>query len=71
MFTLTKEHRYLLYTKLDTLVLRIEEYISGVAPWPDKYRIQMPASSGRRAKTFYGSTSREVAELAAGFIESA
>lgn len=70
MVTLVKEHRYIAYTHVDTLVLRIEEFVSGPVRWPDQYRLKMPATADRPAKTFYGSTSHEVAEKGGQFIQA-
>jgi len=54
MYTLVKEHRYFLATGMDNLVLRVEEFVSGVAPASQSFRLQLPAAPGRSAKTFYG-----------------
>lgn len=70
MYTLVKEQRYVLYAALDTHLLRIEQYIEGQGHWPDKYRLKVPATKGRHAKTFYGPTSRDVARKAAKYLNS-
>jgi len=60
-----KEHRYLVQIGAETRVLRIQELVHGTAGWGGRFRLQIPAEGGADAQTIYGSTSEEVARLAA------
>jgi hypothetical protein len=68
MYTLIKEHRYIVYDLRGSLILRIEELIGGVNSWPAPFRLRLAGSRTEEAKTFYGSTSEEVARQAASFL---
>jgi len=68
MCTLVREHRYVLYHGVQSHILRIEELVSGLAPWPEKFRLQLPASRARQSRTFYESTSEDAAKRAAEFL---
>jgi hypothetical protein len=69
MFTILKEHRYCLQIGSETRILRVEEFVSGPAVWVKRFRLQIPAETGLEAKTIYGSTDQEAAELAAEFFD--
>lgn len=71
MFTLIREHRYVLSLGLDTHVLRVEELIAGPISWPRKFRIRLPASMRSEAKTFYGTTGNQVARKITAFLSEA
>jgi len=68
MFTILKEHRYRLQIGSETRIFRVEELVSGPAIWVKRFRLQIPAETDLEAKTFYGSTDQETAELAAEFF---
>jgi hypothetical protein len=69
MFTILREHRYRIQIGSETRILRIEELVSGPAVWEKRFRLQIPAEPGFEAKTIYGSTDQETAELAAEFFD--
>jgi len=62
-----KEHRYVVQVGPVSHVLRIEELVSGPAVWRDNFRLLIPADRNREAKTIYGASAEEVAELGADF----
>jgi hypothetical protein len=68
VYSLIREHRYVLEMAVDSTILRIEEFISGPVIWPQKYRLRLHATHGRPAKSFYGDSPQSVAEQAAEFI---
>jgi hypothetical protein len=61
---LLREHRFK-FIAGTTHIFTIEEIVKGMAVWPHKFRLRLPASSNSEAKTFYGATCYEVAEKAA------
>jgi hypothetical protein len=71
MCTLVREHRYVLYHRVESHVLRVEELVSSSAPWPEKFRLQLPASRERPSQTFYGATSDDAAKKGAEFLSCA
>jgi hypothetical protein len=64
---LLKEHRFK-FVLGTTHIFTIEEMVQGLAVWPHKFRLRLPASSKSEAKSFYGASCYEVAEKAAQFI---
>lgn len=68
MATMIKEERYIVYLGTEEYVLRVQELLGGLEPWPDRFRAQIPASAERNATTVYGSTGREVAERATEYL---
>ena len=66
--TIKKEERYIVYIGTEEHVLRVQELIAGLEPWPERFRTQIPASAERQTTTVYGSTGREVVELATEFL---
>jgi hypothetical protein len=68
MATIIKEERYIVYIGTEERVLRVQELLGGLEPWPEKFRTQIPASAERQATTVYGSTGREVVERATEFL---
>ena len=64
MDTLIREERYISYIGTADYVLRVEELIRGPEPWPASFRIRLPASLHREAKTVYGGTARDAVEKA-------
>jgi len=65
---LLKEHRFKFVAGVYTHLFNIEEMVSGMAVWPQKFRLKIPASSTCEARTFYGKSCDEVAEKAAEFM---
>jgi len=65
---LLREHRFKFVAGIQTHVFTIDELVSGIAVWPNKFRLKVPASSNSEAKTFYGPSCYEVAEKAAQFM---
>ena len=70
MNTLIKEEQYIMYVGTDRYALRVQEFVSGLEPWPDKFRALICAPDEWSATPVYGSTSREAAEAAADYILS-
>ena len=68
---LLREHRFRLIVGTETHLLKIEEMVKGLALWPNKFRLRVPASSRWEAKTFYGASCYEAAEMAAEFMAAA
>jgi hypothetical protein len=68
MATTIKEERYIVYMGGEEHVLRVQELLRGLEPWPEKFRVYIPASVERQAVTLYGSTGREVVERATEFL---
>ena len=64
---LLREHRFK-FVAGTTHMFTIEEMVRGMAVWPHKFRLRIPASSNSEAKTFYGTSCYEVAEKAAEFM---
>jgi hypothetical protein len=62
---LLKEHRFTFVAGVEIHLFRIEELVGGVAFWPQRFRLQLPASCRREAKTIYGEDCDEVAQEAA------
>jgi hypothetical protein len=65
---LLREHRFKFVADAYTHLFNIEEMVSGMAVWPNKFRLKIPASSNWEARTFYGKSCHEVAEKAAEFM---
>jgi hypothetical protein len=68
MCVVLKEHRYVVHVGTVQHVLRIEELVSGLAVWRDRFRLLIPANPSSQAKTIYGASAEEVAELGADFF---
>ena len=68
MCVIFKEHRYVVQVGAASHMLRIEELVSGPALWRAKFRLHIPADSNSQAKTLYGASAEEVAELGADFL---
>jgi hypothetical protein len=67
---LLREHRFKFFARNKEYVFRVDELVAGIAAWPDRFRLQLPASLGAEARTFYGATCEEAAEKAADFVAS-
>jgi hypothetical protein len=65
---LLKEHRFTFFASGEVHVLRIEELVQGLALWPGRFRIKLPASHCSLAKTIYGSSCDEAAKNAVEFL---
>jgi hypothetical protein len=65
---LLKEHRFKFFAGNETHLFTIEELVAGLAGWPHKFRLRLPASPRSEAKTFYGASCTEAADKAAKFI---
>jgi hypothetical protein len=70
MASLIREERYIFQVETEADVLRVQEMVWGSDPWPEKFRVQVPASSEHGGKTFYGSTAQEAAERGVEYITS-
>ena len=68
MATILREERYIVSIGLEEHVLRVQQLISGSDSWPQRFRVQIPASEDRKANTMYGSTGKEVAERAVDYL---
>jgi hypothetical protein len=68
---LLKEHRFTFFASGEVHLLRIEELVQGLALWPRRFRIKLPASHCSEAKTIYGSSCDEAAKNAVEFLTSA
>jgi hypothetical protein len=65
---LLKEHRFTFFASGEVHLLRIEELVQGLALWPSRFRIKLPASHCRQAKTIYGNSCDEAAKHAVEFL---
>jgi hypothetical protein len=69
MVDLIREEIYICYVGMREHVLRVEEFASA-APWPERFRIQLPCSSERDGKKFYGASALEAVERAVQYLSS-
>jgi hypothetical protein len=65
---LLKEHRFTFFASGEVHLLRIEELVQGLALWPSRFRIKLPASHCCQAKTIYGTSCDEAAKNAVEFL---
>jgi hypothetical protein len=65
---LIKEHRFTFLGAADVYLFRVEELIEGLAFWPSRFRLKLPASTHWEARTIYGSSCNEVAQKAANSL---
>ena len=70
MATMINEEKYILYIGTEEHVLRVQELLWGLEPWPEKFRALLPASREWTATAVYGSSGREAAERAMEFLSS-
>jgi len=68
MATMIREDKYILYVGTEEYVLPVQELLSGLEPWPEKFRALLPASREWTARTVYGSSGREAAERAMEYL---
>jgi hypothetical protein len=66
---LLKEHRFTFFAGGEIHLFRIEEMVSGLAIWPQRFRLKLPASARSEAKTIYASSCDEVAQKAADILD--
>ena len=66
--TIIKEERFILKDGCDEYVLRVQQLVSGFESWPKAFRLQLPASAKKGAKTFYGASAKEVVEQVAEYL---
>ena len=71
MATLIREERYILRSGTEENILRVQELVWGSESWPERFRVELPAAHGHKPAKFYGTSAREVVELAADFLASA
>ena len=64
---LLKEHRFIFFDGAEKHLFRIEELVEGVALWPGRFRLILPATVHSSAATFYGASCDEVAAKAGAF----
>jgi hypothetical protein len=67
---LLKEYQFQLFAGAETHLFTIDELVAGLAGWPDRFRLKLPASSSSEAKSFYGASCYDAAEKAAHFLAS-
>jgi hypothetical protein len=67
---LLREHRFNFFARTEEFVFRVDELVDGIAGWPDRFRLRLPASPHTVAKTFYGASCEEVAGKAADYVAS-
>jgi phenylacetate-coenzyme A ligase PaaK-like adenylate-forming protein len=71
MASLIREDRYLLRIGAEEHILRVQELVWGSERWPEPFRVEICASGGHKAAKFYGTSAREVVEMAAEYLSSA
>jgi hypothetical protein len=65
---LLREHRFKFFARTEEYVFRVDELVAGIAAWPDRFRLRLPAAPRTGAKTFYGASCEEVAEKGADYV---
>ncbi len=68
MSTLIKEEKYILYLGTEEHVLRVQNLVWGLEPWPEKFRALLPPSRRWTATVVYGSSGREAVERAMEYM---
>ena len=68
MATMIREEKYILYLDTEEHVLRVQELVWGLEPWPEKFRALLPASRRWTATMVYGSSGREAVEQAMEYL---
>ena len=68
MAAMVKEEWYIVYVGTAEHRLRAQELLWGLEPWPERFRIVLPASREWASTTIYGSTGREAAERAVEYL---
>lgn len=70
MSELVKEERFIFCVGTEEHVLRVQQQIWGSTPWPERFRVELPASLIRDGRKCYGTTAREAVELAVEYLSS-
>jgi hypothetical protein len=70
MATMIKEERYIVYLDTEEHILRVQQLLSGLEPWPEKFRALLPSSEEWTATMVYGSSGIEAAERAMQYLSS-
>jgi hypothetical protein len=65
---LLKEHRFTCFAGAEIHMFTVEELVGGLAFWPQRFRLKLPANSRSEAKTIYGADCEEVAQAAADVL---
>jgi hypothetical protein len=65
---LLKEHRFTFIVGAEIHLLKVEELVGGLAFWPHRFRLKLPATAQFEAKTIYGAECDQVAQVAADVI---
>jgi hypothetical protein len=65
---LLKEHRFTVFVAAEIHVLNVEELVEGLAFWPHRFRLKLPATGRSEARTIYGAECDQVAQAAADVI---
>jgi hypothetical protein len=68
MATMIKEEKYILYLDGEEHVLRVQELVLSLEPWPEKFRALLPASRRWTATMVYGFSGREAVERAMHYL---
>lgn len=71
MASLIKEERYICHIGTEEHILRVQQLVYGEEPWPQRYRLDLPASSARPARRFYAADPIRVAKQAVKYLSSA
>jgi len=61
---LLKEHRFTVLVGFEIHLLTVEELVGGLAFWPQRFRLKLPATSCSEAQTIYGADCHQVAQAA-------
>lgn len=65
---LLKKHRFTVLVGFEFHLLTVEELVGGLAFWPQRFRLKLPATSYSAAKTIYGADCDQVAQAAVDAI---
>jgi phenylacetate-coenzyme A ligase PaaK-like adenylate-forming protein len=70
METILREERYIARLGAQDQIFRVQELVSGAERWPESFRIQVPASLTRGARTIYGASARDAVAKAMAYLAS-
>jgi phenylacetate-coenzyme A ligase PaaK-like adenylate-forming protein len=68
MATVIREEKYILYLATEEHILRVQELVWGLEPWPEKFRALLPESPRWTATMVYGSSGREAVGQAMEYL---
>jgi hypothetical protein len=68
MSVLLREQRCVFQSGTEEQLMHVEEFICGTEQWPDRCRVDVPATHMRAAQRFYGPTSDAAAKRAAEYV---